>query len=58
MNTLKANEGKVFAYKDENGNEVILGEELFLGVEDDGSRYYEIDKPTEVEIENNEGGKE
>lgn len=51
MNTLKANEGKVFAYKDEDGNEIILGEELFLGVDDDGSRYYEVDKPADTEPE-------
>lgn len=45
-----ATEGKVFAYKDENNNEVILGNELYLGKNDDGSRYYEIDAP----VENNE----
>ena len=43
MKTLKASEGKVFAYKDEQGNEIILGSILYLGVNDDGSRYYEIE---------------
>ena len=47
MEVLKAKEGKVFAYKDENGEEVILGTEIYLGKEDDGLRYYEIDKPEE-----------
>lgn len=51
METMKANEGKVFAYLDEDGNEVILGEELYLGVEDDGSRYYEVDKPDNADEE-------
>ena len=40
-----ASEGKVFAYKDENNNEIVLGNELYLGINDDGSRYYEIDAP-------------
>lgn len=44
---MKASEGKVFAYKDEEGNEVVLGSELYLGVNDDGSQYYEIDAPVE-----------
>jgi len=45
MKVMKASEGKVFAYKDEEGNEVILGAELYLGINDDGSRYYEVDAP-------------
>lgn len=51
MKTLTASEGKVFAYKNENGEEVILGEIIYLGKNDDGSRYYEIDKPEKPEIE-------
>ena len=52
MNVMIANEGKIFAYKDENGNEIIIGKELYLGAEDDGSRYYEIDEPkTEDKVE-------
>ena len=41
---LRASEGKVFAYKDNNGEEVKLGSVLYLGVNDDGSRYYEVDE--------------
>ena len=45
MKVMNASEGKVFAYKNKEGNEVVLGAVLYLGVNDDGSRYYEIDKP-------------
>ena len=45
IRTKTASEGKVFAYKDENDNEIILGKELYLGINDDGSRYYEVDDP-------------
>ena len=45
LRTMTASEGKVFAYKDENGEEIILGSVLYLGINDDGSRYYEIDDP-------------
>lgn len=41
----RASEGKVFAYKDSNGKEIVCGSTLYLGKNDDGSRYYEIDKP-------------
>lgn len=37
--------GKTWAYKDELGNEVVLGTTLYLGKNDNGSRYYEIDDP-------------
>lgn len=40
----QASEGKIFAYKDNNGEEVILGGVLYLGVNDDGSRYYEVEE--------------
>lgn len=40
----KASEGKVWAYKNDKGEEITLGKTLYLGVDDDGSRYYEIDK--------------
>ena len=43
MRTLRAEEGKIFAYKDEEDNEIRLGNELVLGKEDNGSRYYQID---------------
>ena len=39
----QASEGKIFAYKDENGEEIKLGSTLYLGVNDDGSRYYEVE---------------
>lgn len=43
MKIINASEGKVFAYKDEQGQEIILGSTLYLGINDDGSRYYEIE---------------
>lgn len=46
----QASEGKVFAYKDEKGEEIILGATLYLGINDDGSRYYEVDDPNLKEI--------
>lgn len=50
----QASEGKIFAYKDENGEEIKLGNILYLGVNDDGSRYYEVDAeeitPENVEV--------
>ena len=47
MKTLTASEGKVFAYKDNNNEEIILGSVLYLGCNDDGSRYYETEQPVE-----------
>lgn len=49
MKIITATKGKVFAYK-EGDQEIILGNTLYLGINDDGSRYYEIDKKEEVEI--------
>ena len=46
---LIAEEGKVFAYKDKEGKENILGSILYLGKNDDGSRYYQIEEIKEVE---------
>ena len=43
MKIIHASEGKVFAYKDEQGQEIVLGQTLYLGINDDGSRYYEIE---------------
>lgn len=43
----EASEGKVFAYKDQNGEEIILGSTLYLGINDDGSRYYEVEEMKE-----------
>ena len=49
----KASEGKVWAYKNDKGEELVLGTTLCLGKDDDGSRYYEIPKPKEdIVIEN------
>ena len=45
LRTKVASKGKVFAYKDESGEEIILGSILYLGKNDDGSRYYEIEDP-------------
>ncbi len=41
----KASEGKVWAYKNDKGEEIRLGKTLYLGINDDGSRYYEVDDP-------------
>lgn len=43
MKVLIADEGKVWAYRDADGNEVILGVEIYLGKSDDGSRYYQVE---------------
>ena len=52
LNIKQAKEGKVFAYKNENNEEVLLGNILYLGCNDDGSRYYEVDEPIkEIEVE-------
>lgn len=52
----QASEGKVFAYENENNEEVRLGSVLYLGVNDDESRYYEVDQPVEEVAENGESG--
>lgn len=51
MRTLIADENKVWAYK-ENGEEIILSDTLYLGKNDDGSRYYQVDKPIEESVDN------
>ena len=43
MKTLIAEQGKVWAYK-ENGEEIILGSVLYLGKNDNGERYYQVEK--------------
>ena len=45
MKTLIAEQGKVWAYK-ENGEEIILGSVLYLGKNDNGERYYQVEKPS------------
>lgn len=37
----KASEGNVWAYVNDKDEEIILGKTLYLGIGDDGSRYYE-----------------
>ena len=44
-----ASEGKIFAYINEQGEEIRLGKVLYLGINDDGSRYYEVDEIVEEE---------
>ena len=51
MSIKYASEGKVFAYKDDNNIEIVLGSILYLGKNDDGSRYYEIDDPNIIKEE-------
>ena len=45
MKTLIAEQGKVWAYK-ENGEEIILVSVLYLGKNDNGERYYQVEKPS------------
>lgn len=45
--------GKLWAYV-ENGEEIILGSTLILGISDDGSRYYEVDDPDYVPTDNSD----
>lgn len=45
MKIKQASEGKVWAYM-ENGQEIVLGSTLYLGKNDDGLRYYEVDDPS------------
>lgn len=40
-----ANKDKVWAYKDKYNQEIILGNTIYLGKNDDESRYYEVDDP-------------
>ena len=47
----KASEGKVWAYKNDKGEEITLGKTLYLGIDDDGSRYYEINDPNIIKEE-------
>ena len=47
LRKLIANEGYIWAFKDDNGNEVLLSNLLYLGKEDDGTKYYQVKKPEE-----------
>lgn len=47
LRKLIANEGYIWAFKDENGNEILLSNLLYLGKEDDGTKYYQVKKPEE-----------
>ena len=44
MKVLTAENGKVWAYRDDKGEEIVLGEVLYLGKNDNGERYYQIEK--------------
>lgn len=50
---LIAKPGYIWAYK-ENDEEILLGNELYLGINDDGSRYYEVPDPALVPDKNND----
>lgn len=50
MRVLRAEEGKLFAFKDEEGKEIVVGKEIYLGINDNGERYYEIDESKDEEI--------
>ena len=54
MNIKIASLGKTWAYKDENAVEVVLGNTIYLGKNDDGSRYYEVDDPNYIPYKNND----
>lgn len=45
LRKLIANEGYIWAFKDENGNEILLSNLLYLGKEDDGTKYYQVKDP-------------
>lgn len=47
---LTAEPGKIFAYKDEKDEEIRMGNILYLGVNDNGSRYYQVDEIQEPEV--------
>lgn len=51
---LIASPGKVWAYRDQNNEELYLGSVLYLGKNDDISRYYEVDDPNYVPDKNND----
>lgn len=42
MKVLRADEGKVWAYI-ENSKEIVLGEVIYLGKNDNGERYYQVE---------------
>lgn len=45
MRIKQAKTGYIWAYKEEE-KEVLLGDIIYLGINDDGSRYYEIPDPS------------
>lgn len=49
MKILNATPGKIFAYKDKNGTEILLGTVLYLGKNDNSVCYYEVEKPIELD---------
>ena len=44
---MKAQEGFVWAYKD-GENEIRMGNTLYLGANDNGERYYEVEEIVDV----------
>lgn len=44
---LIAEQNKVFAYRNENNEEIVLGTEIYLGKNDDPNNYYQIEIVTE-----------
>ena len=52
MKVLIAQEGKTWAYM-YNDERIILGSKIYLGKNDDGSKYFEIDLPREDDVEHN-----
>lgn len=52
LKTKTASLEKHFAYKDDKGNVIELGSTLYLGINDDGSRYFEVEDKQEVIPEN------
>lgn len=54
MNIKIASLGKTWAYKDENNIEIVIGNIIYLGKNDDGARYYEVDDPNYIPDKNND----
>ena len=47
LNKIEAHEGKVWAYKEKDGREIVMGRVIYLGSNDNGIGYYEIDEQVE-----------
>lgn len=51
VRTMRAKEGFIFAYKDSNGEEIRMSNTLYLGVNDNGERYYEVEEIVDENME-------